>query len=144
MERRPFVREKHKISNEGPIRSKPLLSISTVRHFLYFELGWCFFQGWGIRTITFVDSGTISYSNPVRQSLFEFTDSKDGGKGKAETAAAALKRIFPGVVSCCFFYWLFFFDFLRVIFAAVIFATYVKLTLFTCISCLMQSRRISL
>ena len=35
----------------------------------------------------------------MRQSLFEFDDSKDGGKGKAETASAALKRIFPGVVS---------------------------------------------
>jgi hypothetical protein len=30
--------------------------------------------------------------------LFEFSDSKDGGKGKAETAANALQRIFPGVV----------------------------------------------
>lgn len=46
-----------------------------------------------------MDNGVISYSNPVRQSLFEFSDSKDGGKGKAETAAAALQRIFPGVVS---------------------------------------------
>ncbi|XP_028401486.1 ubiquitin-like modifier-activating enzyme ATG7 [Dendronephthya gigantea] len=55
--------------------------------------------GWGVRTVTFVDNGVISYSNPVRQSLFEFSDSKDGGKGKAETAAAALQRIFPGVNS---------------------------------------------
>ena len=31
--------------------------------------------GWGVRTITFVDSGTVSYSNPVRQSLFTFEDS---------------------------------------------------------------------
>ena len=51
-----------------------------------------------MRTITFVDNGVISYSNPVRQSLFEFSDSKDGGKGKAETAANALQKIFPGVV----------------------------------------------
>ncbi|CAB4004053.1 ubiquitin-like modifier-activating enzyme ATG7 isoform X1 [Paramuricea clavata] len=56
-------------------------------------------MGWGVRTITFVDNGVISYSNPVRQSLFEFSDSKDGGKGKAETAANALQRIFPGVNS---------------------------------------------
>ncbi|XP_022783406.1 LOW QUALITY PROTEIN: ubiquitin-like modifier-activating enzyme ATG7 [Stylophora pistillata] len=53
--------------------------------------------GWGVRTITFVDYGTISFSNPVRQTLFEFADCQDGGKPKAETAASALKRIFPGV-----------------------------------------------
>ena len=28
--------------------------------------------GWGIRNITLVDSGKVSYSNPVRQSLFNF------------------------------------------------------------------------
>ncbi len=28
--------------------------------------------GWGVRTITLVDNGTVSYSNPVRQSLFAF------------------------------------------------------------------------
>ncbi len=28
--------------------------------------------GWGVRTITLVDNGTVSYSNPVRQSLFKF------------------------------------------------------------------------
>jgi len=52
--------------------------------------------GWGFRRITLLDGGTVSYSNPVRQSLFEFEDCKDGGKPKAEAAAAALKRIFPG------------------------------------------------
>lgn len=55
-------------------------------------------QGWGVRKITFVDSSTVSFSNPVRQPLFEFADSLDGGKPKAECAAAALTRIFPGVV----------------------------------------------
>lgn len=55
--------------------------------------------GWGVRTITLVDYGTVSYSNPVRQSLFTFKDSLDGGQPKAQTAAAALKLIFPGVVS---------------------------------------------
>ena len=55
-------------------------------------------KGWGVRTITFVDNGTISFSNPVRQTLFEFLDCQDGGKPKAETAASALKRIIPGVV----------------------------------------------
>lgn len=28
--------------------------------------------GWGVRNITLVDNGTVSYSNPVRQSLFSF------------------------------------------------------------------------
>ncbi|XP_061186447.1 ubiquitin-like modifier-activating enzyme ATG7 [Saccostrea echinata] len=53
--------------------------------------------GWGVRTITLVDNGRISYSNPVRQSLFVFDDCLKGGKPKAEAAAEALKRIFPGV-----------------------------------------------
>lgn len=57
------------------------------------------FQAWGVRKITLVDSSTVSYSNPVRQPLFEFEDSLHGGKRKAEAAAAALKRIYPGVVS---------------------------------------------
>jgi hypothetical protein len=56
-------------------------------------------QGWGVRTITFVDSAKVSFSNPVRQPLFEFEDCLDGGKPKAECAAASLKRIFPGLVS---------------------------------------------
>jgi len=54
---------------------------------------------WGVRNITLVDNGVVSYSNPVRQSLFEFTDCVDGGKPKAATAAAKLKTIFPGVQS---------------------------------------------
>ncbi|XP_051912735.1 uncharacterized protein LOC127595074 [Hippocampus zosterae] len=55
--------------------------------------------GWGIKKITFVDNGKVSYSNPVRQSLYTFEDSTLGGKNKAETAAAALKTIFPGLDS---------------------------------------------
>ncbi|CCI44181.1 unnamed protein product [Albugo candida] len=47
---------------------------------------------WGFRHITLVDNSTVSYSNPVRQPLYEF---QDCGKPKAECAAAALKRIFP-------------------------------------------------
>lgn len=58
------------------------------------------FQGWGVRKITFVDNGKISYSNPVRQSLFYFEDCLDGGKFKAEAAAESLKKIFPNVVRC--------------------------------------------
>ena len=55
--------------------------------------------GWGVRHITLVDNGRVSFSNPVRQSLFTFEDSLNGGKYKAEAAADALKRIFPGVCS---------------------------------------------
>ncbi len=54
-----------------------------------------FLQGWGCRKITFVDSGKVAFSNPVRQSLFEFADCLEGGRPKAEAAAAALQRIFP-------------------------------------------------
>ena len=57
-----------------------------------------FVQGWGVRNITFVDNGSISYSNPVRQSLFTFSDSIERGTLKAEKAVEALKQIFPGVV----------------------------------------------
>ena len=52
---------------------------------------------WGIRHITFVDNSTVSYSNPVRQSLFEFRDCENGGKPKAQAAAEALRRVFPSV-----------------------------------------------
>lgn len=54
-------------------------------------------MGWGIRKITFVDSSRVSFSNPVRQPLYEFEDCLDGGKPKAECAAARLKKIFPGI-----------------------------------------------
>lgn len=53
--------------------------------------------GWGVRNLTLVDNGRISYSNPVRQSLFVFEDSLNGGKPKAETAAESLRKIFPGL-----------------------------------------------
>ena len=61
-----------------------------------------FYQAWGVDTITFVDNSKISYSNPVRQSLFTFNDScssdpKDSAK--ALKAAENLKLIYPGVVS---------------------------------------------
>jgi ubiquitin-like modifier-activating enzyme ATG7 len=55
--------------------------------------------GWGIRKITFVDSSTVSFSNPVRQPLFEYEDSLEGGKPKAQCAANRIKRIYPGVES---------------------------------------------
>ncbi|KAG6877610.1 hypothetical protein C0993_005614 [Termitomyces sp. T159_Od127] len=56
-------------------------------------------MGWGVRKITFVDSARVSFSNPVRQPLFEFEDCLEGGKPKAECAAAHLKKIFPGIDS---------------------------------------------
>ncbi|KAK4191550.1 ubiquitin-like modifier-activating enzyme atg7 [Podospora australis] len=54
-------------------------------------------MGWGVRKITFVDYGAVSFSNPVRQPLFEFNDCLEGGKPKAIAAAEALTRIYPGV-----------------------------------------------
>lgn len=38
---------------------------------------------WGIKNITFVDYSKVSYSNPVRQTLYEFEDTVGGGKPKA-------------------------------------------------------------
>ena len=56
-------------------------------------------MGWGVRRITFVDNGSVSFSNPVRQPLFTFNDCLEGGKKKAIAAAEALKTIYPGVQS---------------------------------------------
>lgn len=53
--------------------------------------------GWGVQKITFVDSGTVSFSNPVRQPLFTFEDCIGGKTEKAIQAAEALKAIYPGV-----------------------------------------------
>lgn len=55
-------------------------------------------QAWGVRTITLVDSAHVSFSNPVRQPLFEFEDCLNGGKPKAECAAERLRKIFPDIV----------------------------------------------
>ncbi|XP_063072142.1 ubiquitin-like modifier-activating enzyme ATG7 [Engraulis encrasicolus] len=54
-------------------------------------------MGWGVRHITFVDNAKISYSNPVRQPLYEFDDCLSGGKSKALAAVERLRKIFPGV-----------------------------------------------
>jgi ubiquitin-like modifier-activating enzyme ATG7 len=51
--------------------------------------------GWGVRHITMVDNGRVSFSNPVRQSLYSYEDCLSGGQMKATAAAAALRRIFP-------------------------------------------------
>uniref|UniRef100_A0A2K5DR70 Ubiquitin-like modifier-activating enzyme ATG7 n=1 Tax=Aotus nancymaae TaxID=37293 RepID=A0A2K5DR70_AOTNA len=50
-------------------------------------------MGWGV----IVDNAKISYSNPVRQPLYEFEDCLGGGKPKALAAADWLQKIFPGV-----------------------------------------------
>lgn len=55
--------------------------------------------GWGVQHITLADNGRVSYSNPVRQSLFVFDDCAGGGRFKAEAAAAALTTVYPGVTS---------------------------------------------
>ncbi|EDR22146.1 autophagy protein, putative [Entamoeba dispar SAW760] len=55
-------------------------------------------MGWGVQNITFVDNGIISYSNPVRQSLYKFEDCVDK-KYKAQRAAEMVKEVFPGMKS---------------------------------------------
>lgn len=55
--------------------------------------------GWGVRKITLVDYGKVSYSNPVRQSLFTLEDCQGGGRPKAEAAATALQSIAADVDS---------------------------------------------
>ncbi|CAZ81899.1 unnamed protein product [Tuber melanosporum] len=52
---------------------------------------------WGVHKITFIDSGTVSFSNPVRQPLYTFQDCIGGETMKAIRAAEALKEIYPGV-----------------------------------------------
>lgn len=49
---------------------------------------------WGVRHLTFIDNSSVSYSNPVRQSLFTLADI---GKPKANCAAARLQEICPTV-----------------------------------------------
>nr|DBA18711.1 TPA: hypothetical protein GDO54_016926 [Pyxicephalus adspersus] len=56
-------------------------------------------MGWGVRHITFVDNAKISYSNPVRQPLYEFEECLGGGKLKALAAAEKLQKIFPGMTT---------------------------------------------
>ncbi|CAK9073703.1 unnamed protein product [Durusdinium trenchii] len=51
-------------------------------------------MGWGCRHMTFVDAGKVSFSNPVRQSLFTHKDAADGRK-KATAAKEAVLAILP-------------------------------------------------
>ncbi|XP_041785643.1 ubiquitin-like modifier-activating enzyme atg7 isoform X4 [Anopheles merus] len=50
---------------------------------------------WGITHISIVDCGHISLSNPIRQSLYRFEDTLNGGKPKASTVAERLLEINP-------------------------------------------------
>lgn len=52
---------------------------------------------WGVRNITFVDNGVVSYSNPARQSLYTARDCWDGGRPKCDAAAEALRAVSPAV-----------------------------------------------
>lgn len=52
-----------------------------------------------MRNVSFVDYGKVSHSNPVRQSLYNYEDATNGGKPKAETAAANLSKIQPSIIS---------------------------------------------
>ncbi|KAK4574230.1 Autophagy protein 7 [Recurvomyces mirabilis] len=54
-------------------------------------------MGWGVRKITFVDNARVSYSNPVRQPLYDFKDCENGGVRKAERAADMLQEVYPGM-----------------------------------------------
>lgn len=53
-------------------------------------------MAYNVKTISFIDNSFVSYSNPVRQSLSKFEDARLG-RGKAETAASALREIYPSV-----------------------------------------------
>ena len=54
-------------------------------------------MAWGVRHITLLDASRVSYSNPVRQWLYELRDCAGGGRPKAVAAAEALARVFPSV-----------------------------------------------
>lgn len=51
-----------------------------------------------MRHITFVDNGKVSFSNPVRQPLYQFKDTLNGTL-KAHAAAEHLKTIQPTIVT---------------------------------------------
>ncbi|KAK6124304.1 hypothetical protein DH2020_041961 [Rehmannia glutinosa] len=54
-------------------------------------------MAWGVRKITLLDSGKVSMSNPLRQSLYTLDDCLNGGEFKAIAAVKSLRRIFPAV-----------------------------------------------
>ncbi|KAI8143271.1 hypothetical protein BJV82DRAFT_106967 [Fennellomyces sp. T-0311] len=86
-------------------RVMPELDLDKVKHTKCLLLGagtlGCYVArcllGWGVRHITFVDNGSVSFSNPVRQPLYTFDNCINGGQPKAETAAKNLASIQPTV-----------------------------------------------
>eukprot|EP01084_Bolivina_argentea_P249631 417986_1 len=51
---------------------------------------------WGCSNITLIDNGKVSYSNPVRQCLFKYTDCiNDENNSKAKIAQKSILEIFP-------------------------------------------------
>lgn len=63
--------------------------------------------GWGVRHITLIDNGRVSYSNPSRQCLFEFKDCEDRAF-KASQSPYLLSSLLP------FLSFLSFFPFLKI------------------------------
>ncbi|XP_070490503.1 ubiquitin-like modifier-activating enzyme ATG7 [Chironomus tepperi] len=55
-------------------------------------------MSWGFTNISFIDSGHVSYSNPVRQSLFTYADASQN-KFKSKAASERLLEILPSVTS---------------------------------------------
>lgn len=52
--------------------------------------------GWGVNTLTFIDAGHVSHSNPVRQNLYTHQDAIDK-KRKVDAAVQRIKEIHPQV-----------------------------------------------
>jgi ubiquitin-like modifier-activating enzyme ATG7 len=55
-------------------------------------------MSWGFSNISFIDSGHVNYSNPVRQSLFTYSDASQN-KFKSRAASERLFEILPSIVS---------------------------------------------
>lgn len=66
--------------------------------------GFLLLEAWGVRKITLLDSGRVSMSNPLRQSLYTLDDCLNGGEFKAVAAVKSLSRIFPAVVSIVYLF----------------------------------------
>ncbi|KAJ9080456.1 Autophagy protein 7 [Entomophthora muscae] len=47
---------------------------------------------WGVSDISFVDNGRVSFSNPVRQPLYEFADCLEGGKFKVRCGSRCTEK----------------------------------------------------
>ncbi|XP_050058926.1 ubiquitin-like modifier-activating enzyme ATG7 isoform X2 [Aphis gossypii] len=56
-------------------------------------------MAWGVHNITFIDNGKVSYSNPVRQSLYRHSHCINSNTYKAIAAADVLREIHPEINS---------------------------------------------